>query len=163
MDRSVGPLIRLSAEELMLSNCGAGEDSWESLGLQGDQPWIFIAGLMLKLKLQCFNHLMWRANSLEKTLMLGKIEGRRRRGWQRMRWLDDITESIWVWVNSRKWWRTGKPAMLQSMESHGSGHNLATKQQETLLWDNNTNFYTLRAKWSKSDREWHITNKQNIK
>ena len=78
----------------MLSNCGAGEDSWESLGLQGDQPWIFIAGLMLKLKLQCFNHLMWRANSLEKTLMLGKIEGRRRRGWQRMRWLDGIIDSM---------------------------------------------------------------------
>ena len=48
------------------------------------------AGLMLKLKLQCFNHLMWRTNSLEKTLMLGKIEGRRRRGWQRMRWLDGL-------------------------------------------------------------------------
>ena len=50
--------------------------------------------LMLKLKLQYFGHLMWRANSLEKTLMLGKIEGQRRRGWQRMRWLDSITDSI---------------------------------------------------------------------
>ena len=50
--------------------------------------------LMLKLKLQHFDHLMWRANSLEKTLMLGKIEGRRRRGWQRMRWLDGITDSM---------------------------------------------------------------------
>ena len=49
-------------------------------------------GLMLKLKLQYFGHLMWRTDSLEKTLMLGKIEGRRRRGWQRMRWLDDITD-----------------------------------------------------------------------
>ena len=49
---------------------------------------------MLKLMLQYFGHLMWAANSLEKSLMLGKIEGRRRRGWQRMRWLDDITESI---------------------------------------------------------------------
>ena len=51
-------------------------------------------GLMLKLKLQYFGHLMQRADSLEKTLMLGKIEGRRRRGWQRMRWLDGITKSI---------------------------------------------------------------------
>ena len=50
--------------------------------------------LMLKLKLQYFVHLMWRADSLEKTLMLGKIEGRRRRGWQRIRWLDGITDSM---------------------------------------------------------------------
>ena len=53
-----------------------------------------LEGLMLKLKLQYFGHLMWRTDSLEKTLMLGKIEGRRRRGWQRMRWLDDITNSM---------------------------------------------------------------------
>ena len=51
-------------------------------------------GLMLKLKLQYFGHLMRRTDSLEKTLMLGKIEGRRRRGWQRMRWLGDITDSM---------------------------------------------------------------------
>ena len=51
-------------------------------------------GLMLKLKLQYFGHLMWRTDSFEKTLMLGKIEGRRRRGWQRMRWLDGITDSM---------------------------------------------------------------------
>ena len=49
---------------------------------------------MLKLKLQYFGHLMWRADSLEKTLMLGKIEGKRRRGWQKMRWLDSITDSV---------------------------------------------------------------------
>ena len=53
-----------------------------------------LEGLMLKLKLQNFGHLMWRADSFEKTLMLGKIEGRRRRGWQRMRWLDGITDSM---------------------------------------------------------------------
>ena len=57
-------------------------------------PGCSLEGLMLKLKLQYFGHLMWRAASFEKTLMLGKIEGRRRRGWQRMRWLDGITESI---------------------------------------------------------------------
>ena len=55
-------------------------------------PWCSLEGLMLKLKLQYFGHLMGRANSFEKTLMLGKIEGRRRRGWQRMRWLDGITD-----------------------------------------------------------------------
>ena len=57
-------------------------------------PGCSLEGLMLKLKLQYFGHLIWRADSLEKTLMLGKIEGRRRRGWQRMRWLDGITDSM---------------------------------------------------------------------
>ena len=57
-------------------------------------PGCALEGLMLKLKLQYFGHLRWRADSLEKTLMLGKIEGRRRRGWQRMRWLDGITNSM---------------------------------------------------------------------
>ena len=61
---------------------------------KGNQSWIFIGRLMLKLKLQYFGHLMRRTDSLEKTLMLGKIEGGRRRGWQRMRWLDGITVSM---------------------------------------------------------------------
>ena len=85
----------------MLLNCGVGEDSWESLGLQGDPTspsWRrSVLGVhwrdWLKLKLQYFGYLMWRADSFEKTLMLGKIEGRRRRGWQRMRLLDGITNS----------------------------------------------------------------------
>ena len=82
-------------------NCGVGEDSWESLGLQGDptilkeiSPGCSLEGPMLKLKLQYFGHLMWRADSFEKTLMLGKIDGRKRRGRQRMRWLDGITDSM---------------------------------------------------------------------
>ena len=61
---------------------------------KGDQSWCSLEGLMRKLKLQCFGHLMWRADSFEKTLMQGKIEGRRRRGRQRMRWLDGITDSM---------------------------------------------------------------------
>ena len=61
---------------------------------EGDQSWMFIGRLMLKLKLQYFGHLMGRVNSLEKTLMLGKIGGRRRRGRQRMRRLDGITDSM---------------------------------------------------------------------
>ena len=61
---------------------------------EGDQPWDFLEEMMLKLKLQYFGHLMRRADSLEKTLMLGGIGGRRRRGWQRMRWLDGITDSM---------------------------------------------------------------------
>ena len=57
-------------------------------------PEYSLEGLMLRLKLQYFGHLMWRTDALEKTLMLGKIEGRRRRGWQRMKWLDGITDSM---------------------------------------------------------------------
>ena len=66
-------------------------DCWWSLWCRKDYS---LEGLMLKLKLQDFGHLMWRADSMEKTLMLGKIEGRRRKGWQRMRWLDSITNSV---------------------------------------------------------------------
>ena len=61
---------------------------------EGDQPWISLEGMMLKLKLQYFGHLMQRVDSLEKTLMPGGIGGRRRRGRQRMRWLDGITDSM---------------------------------------------------------------------
>ena len=61
---------------------------------KGDQSWVFIGRTLLKLKFQYFGHLMQRADSFEKTLMLGKIEGRRRRGQQRMRWLDGITNSM---------------------------------------------------------------------
>ena len=61
---------------------------------KGNQPWIFLEGRMLKLKFQYFGHLMWRAKSLEKILMLGKIEGGKRRGQQRMRYLDNITDSM---------------------------------------------------------------------
>ena len=61
---------------------------------EGDQPWISLEGLMLKLKLQYFGHLMQRVDSFEKTLMMGGIGGRRRRGRQRMRWLDGITDSM---------------------------------------------------------------------
>ena len=73
-------------------------------------PEYSLEGLMLEH--QCFGHLMRRANSLEKTLMLGEIWGRRRRGRQRMRWLDGITDWTWVWASSGRWWRTGKPGML---------------------------------------------------
>ena len=86
----------------MLLNCGVGEDSCESLGLQRSNqsilkeisPGCSLEGMMLKLELQYFGHLMQRVDSLEKTVMLGGIGGRRRRGQQRMRWLDAITDSM---------------------------------------------------------------------
>ena len=81
---------------------------------------------MLKLKLQYFGHLMWRTDSLEKTLMLGKIEGGRRRGergWDD--WMASPTQWTWVWSSSGRWWRTGKPGMLQSMGSQRVGHDWA--------------------------------------
>ena len=77
----------------MFLNCGAGEDSRESLGPQGDQTSQSLKK-MLKWKLQYFGYLVQRADSLEKTLMLEKTEGRRRRGWQRIRQLDGITDSM---------------------------------------------------------------------
>ena len=96
-----GPWRRQNTKELMSLNCDAREHSWNSLGQQGDQtnlreinPEYALAGLMLKLKLQYFGHLMWIDDSLKKSLMLGNLEGRRRRGHHRMRWLDSITDAM---------------------------------------------------------------------
>ena len=103
MDVRVGLSRKLSTEELILLNCGVGKRllripwtarrSNQSI-LKEISPKYSLEGLMLKLKLQYFGHLMQRSDSLEKTLNLGKIEDRRRRGQQRMRWLDSITSSM---------------------------------------------------------------------
>ena len=102
MDVRVGLWRKLSTKELMLLNCGVGEDlrvpwtarrSNQSI-LKAICPEGSLEGLILTLKLQYFGHLMGRADSLEKTLMLRKTEGRRRRGWQRTRWLNGITNSV---------------------------------------------------------------------
>ena len=87
-----------------------------------------LEGLMLKLKLQYFGHLIWRADSFEKTLMLGKTEGRRRsddRGWDG--WMASPTQWTWVSVNSGSWWWTGRPGVLQSMGSQRVGHDCVTE------------------------------------
>ena len=105
-------------------------------------PEYSLEGLMLKLKLQYFGHLMGREDSFEKTLILGKIEGERRRGWQRMKWLDGITcvphvhdgnSWTWVWVSSRSWWRTDKPGMLQSIGLQRVRHCWVTELNWTEL------------------------------
>ena len=87
-------------------------------------PGCSLEGLLLKLKLQYFVHLMRRADSLEKTLMLGKIEGRRRRGRQRMRWLDGITNSMYTSLGKLQGWGwTRRPGVLQFMGSQRVRHD----------------------------------------
>ena len=112
---------------------------WESCGLQGNQnqsilkeinPEYSLEKLTLKLQLQYYGHLIWRADSLEETLMPRKIEGRKRKGRQRVRWLDSITNSMdWVWASSWRRWKTWKPGVLQSMGSQRVRHDWATEQQ----------------------------------
>ena len=92
-------------------------------------PGCSLEGLMLKPKLQYFGHLIWRVDSLEKTLMLGGIGGRRRRGDDRgwNGWMASLTQWTWVWVNSGSWWWTGRPGVLQFMGSQRVGHNWVTE------------------------------------
>ena len=97
-------------------------------------PEYSLEGLMLKVKLQYFGHLMRRADSLEKTLMLERMKAGGEgddRGWDG--WMASLTRRTWVWASSRSWWWTGRPGMLQSMGLQKVAHNSATEQQ--AFWD----------------------------
>ena len=126
----------------MLFKCGVGEDSFRVpwTARRSNQPILkeiiselSLEGLMLKLKLQFFGNLMRRTDSLEKTPMLGKIEDRGEGdniGWHA--WMASLTQWTWVWANSGQWWRTGRPSVLQSMESQRVGHDWVTEQPQIL-------------------------------
>ena len=113
-------------------------------------PRYSLEGLMLKLKLQYFGHLMWRTDSFEKTLMLGKIEGRRRRGWQKMRWLDGITYSmdmslskLWELVMDREAWHAAVHRVTKI------GHDWATELNWTKSYPDEINSFSKHSSNSR--------------
>ena len=120
---------------------------------QGNQSWLFIG----RTDAEAEAPIPWppggRADSFEKILVLGKIEGGRRRGWQRWGgWMISLTQWTWVCVNSRSWWWTGRPGVLQSIGSQRVGHDWATELNWTKLttrnpvFVQNKNFLTMRGK-----------------
>ena len=138
-------LIKLSAEELMLLNCGVGGDSWESLGLQGDPTspsYRSVLGVHWKDWFWSWNSntlATWckELTHLKRPLMLEKIEGRRRRdgrGWDG--WMASLTQWTWIWVNSGSSWWTGRPGVLRFMGLQRVGHDWVTELKWTDSFNN---------------------------
>ena len=93
--------------------------------------WILYTVLYIHTHTHTFGHLMWRADSLKKTLVLGKTEGRKRKGHREWDgWMASPTQWTWVWANSRRYWRAGKSGVLQSTGSQRIRHDLVTEQQQ---------------------------------
>ena len=144
MDVRVGLWRRLSAEELMLLNCGLGEDSWESLGLQGDPtcPFWRTSALGFLWKEWCWS---WNSSTLSTSCEelthwkrlwcwegLGAGGEGDDRGWDG--WMASPTQWTWVWVNSRSWWWTGRPGVLWFMGSWRVGHDWATELNWNIFY-----------------------------
>ena len=137
MDVRVGLWRKLSTKELMLLNCGVGEDSWESLGLQGDptspfwrnQPWDFFGRNDAKAETPVFWPPHVKSWLVGKDSDAGRDWGARGEGddsgWDV--WMASLTLWMWVWVNSRSWWWTGRPGVLRFMGSQRVGHNWANE------------------------------------
>ena len=137
--QSISVSASTSAERLMLSNCGVGEDSWESLGRKeikqvnpkGNQSWIFIERTDAEAEATILQSPDVRTDSLENTQMLGKIEGRRKRRWQRTRLLDGIISSMDMSLSKLqemvKDWHAGKPGVLESSGSRRVGQDRVTE------------------------------------
>ena len=116
-------------------------------------PEYSLEGLMLKLKLQYFGYPMWRTDSFEKTPVLGRIEGRRRTGRQRMRWLDaSPSQWTWVWVNSGSSWWTGSPGVLKSIGLHRVRQDWVTEWNWTELCNQ---FPVLSPSFWNKDCDFH--------
>ena len=153
MDVRVGPQRRLSAKELMLSNCGHGEDSWESFGQQGD-PTRSNLSILKEVSPEChWKDWCWSWNSNTLATWCEELTHWKRpwcwdrwrvggegndRGWDS--WMASLIQWTWVWVNSRSWWWTGRPGMLQSMGLQRVRHDWVTE---------------LKLNWTKMDwNEW---------